>query len=167
MGKHALHSVTCLSLHASLHRILPVLVKSLLHPESLLLPAAGCGHSSDSIASHFSRQTHAAVIGGHESDPGSFPWIAALLDPFGFNFCAGALIRKNFILTAAHCKYITPPTIWTSILYHISDVFNVLPFLALFSRSSRQVSSTRSPAMSPSSWDTLIWTSRTSTTASM
>ena len=47
----------------------------------------------------------ARVIGGRESEIGAFPWIAGLIDQFGFNFCGGALIKSKYILTAAHCVH--------------------------------------------------------------
>ena len=76
----------------------------LLHP----FLASGCGHSpSSSLMSTSLRNKEASgrVVGGRESDPGSFPWIVGLLDSFGFNFCGGALIKSNYILTAAHCLH--------------------------------------------------------------
>lgn len=45
------------------------------------------------------------MIGGRESDIGAFPWIAGIVDHYGFNFCGGALINSRYILTAAHCVH--------------------------------------------------------------
>ena len=43
------------------------------------------------------------VVGGEKSPAGLFPWIAAFIDNAGYNFCAGALVKSNYVVTAAHC----------------------------------------------------------------
>lgn len=48
-------------------------------------------------------------MGGGESRPGRYPWVVALLDSFGFNFCGGVLISDRDVLTAAHCVHTKKP----------------------------------------------------------
>lgn len=47
------------------------------------------------------------IIGGIEADEGDWPWMAALvyagLDAYNGQFCGGALIADQWIVTAAHC----------------------------------------------------------------
>lgn len=42
------------------------------------------------------------VVGGTQDDGKQVPFIVALLKNGRF-FCAGSLVRANFVLTAAHC----------------------------------------------------------------
>lgn len=44
------------------------------------------------------------ITGGRPSDPGEWPWMAALINNMnGKAFCGGVLITDRHILTAAHC----------------------------------------------------------------
>ncbi len=48
------------------------------------------------------------IVGGQEALPGAWPWMAALvysdsISTFYGHFCGAALIRPNWLLTAAHC----------------------------------------------------------------
>jgi trypsin len=44
-----------------------------------------------------------AVINGQAASPGQFPFMAAITDDTGFQFCDGSVISAQWILTAAHC----------------------------------------------------------------
>jgi secreted trypsin-like serine protease len=55
------------------------------------------------------------IIGGEEAVPGAWPWMAALVtasEPNAYNgqFCGGALIAPEWVLTAAHCFNSDDPT---------------------------------------------------------
>lgn len=43
------------------------------------------------------------IIGGHEAEPGLFPYIVSLQYKEGGHFCGGSLISDRFVLTAGHC----------------------------------------------------------------
>jgi trypsin len=48
---------------------------------------------------------HVAVIGGRSAEPGTFPWMAYVLDFRGSEVgqCSGTVVAPDLVLTAAHC----------------------------------------------------------------
>ncbi|KAJ8005258.1 hypothetical protein DPEC_G00144770 [Dallia pectoralis] len=43
------------------------------------------------------------IVGGHECEPHSKPWIASL--NYGYHFCGGVLINEQWVLSVASCWY--------------------------------------------------------------
>jgi secreted trypsin-like serine protease len=62
-------------------------------------------------------RAHASVVGGRPADPAQWPFMAALVDAgqpdtFQAQFCGGALVAPDAVLTAAHCVTgVTPATL--------------------------------------------------------
>jgi secreted trypsin-like serine protease len=48
---------------------------------------------------------HIAVVGGQTAEPGTFPWMAYVLNVRGDDAgrCSGTVVAPNLVLTAAHC----------------------------------------------------------------
>lgn len=43
------------------------------------------------------------ILGGSQAQKGNFPWMVSLVSRSGSNMCAGVLISRKHVLTAAHC----------------------------------------------------------------
>jgi len=71
---------------------------------TIVVPSAA---SARNEAPHAPRHHHAhvAVIGGQSAEPGTFPWMAYVLDfrGNGVGECSGTVVAPNLILTAGHC----------------------------------------------------------------
>ncbi|GAB1602013.1 serine protease hepsin-like [Argonauta hians] len=50
----------------------------------------------------YTRKTSPYVVGGTEAYPGSWPWMV-MLRVKGVKLCAGSILNRNWVLTAAHC----------------------------------------------------------------
>lgn len=42
------------------------------------------------------------VVGGHDANPGEYPWLVSITRRGG-HFCGGSVINNKFVLTAGHC----------------------------------------------------------------
>ena len=104
--------------------------------------------TSSRTSSRTNASTHEHyVVGGQESGPNSYPWMIALLDNYGFNFCAGSLIRPNLGITAAHCVHNKKPESIQVILGH-----HDLDLALLFNRVTKVTAITIHPRFIHAEW---------------
>lgn len=88
---------------------------------------------------------HSSVVGGKVAEPGTFPWMAFVVDFKGEEgiACSGTVVAPNLVLTAAHCavnletgetneaagyRVVTGSVNWTSPERQISGVSRVLVY---------------------------------------
>ncbi|XP_055607281.1 lectizyme-like [Uranotaenia lowii] len=80
-----------------------------------MLPKVTSDHTSTS------RQSSTKVVGGQEASFGEFPYLVSVQWNFGneskpVHFCAGTIIARDWILTAAHCRETSFETGWLEIV---------------------------------------------------
>jgi len=92
-----------------------------------------------------SAQTSPRIIGGTFAQRGEFPFIASLQSD-GFPFCAGVLIKKNWILTSAHC--INPDAMQMKIYVGIYNKYQHSGF-----RAYRPIKIIKHPSYNPNTTD--------------
>ena len=61
-----------------------------------------CGLRPALLLAKMNKQSSKRIVGGKESREGSWPWQVALLFK-NKQWCAGALLSPDWVVTAAHC----------------------------------------------------------------
>jgi hypothetical protein len=72
---------------------------------TIAAPSAAVGASRRAPRALRRQRAHVAVIGGQPAEPGTFPWMAYVLDFRGDEVgqCSGTVLAPNLVLTAGHC----------------------------------------------------------------
>ncbi|MFI4993109.1 MAG: S1 family peptidase [Solirubrobacterales bacterium] len=80
-----------------------VLAVAVLVATIVVPPGAGARNRAPSVLRH--TRAHIAVIGGQAAEPGTFPWMAYVLDVRGNEVgqCSGTVVAPNLVMTAGHC----------------------------------------------------------------
>ncbi|OQX07261.1 MAG: hypothetical protein BWK80_49705 [Desulfobacteraceae bacterium IS3] len=87
-----------------------------------MLSVAGSVHADMSKGSeqNLSPRVSERIVGGHEAEPGAWPWITALIangdSLYDGQFCGGSLIHPKWVVTAAHCVVDTTPDMFDVVL---------------------------------------------------
>lgn len=66
---------------------------------------SGAGARTGLHRAQRSARAHVAVVGGQSAEPGTFPWMAYVLDvrDNSVGQCSGTVVAPNLVLTAGHC----------------------------------------------------------------